>query len=366
MSLSSQPHTIFFAFVSGGIGGGQRVGLAVAARLASDHRIVAIAPDDGPSLEEFRSLGGESIVLGPIRTYDLGLVRRIAQIVGAGDDPCVYTHTVLAHEAVFGRAAKQAGARLVLHRHIRGSLSPNPVTRMYQSFLWRRAVAYAHEIICVSEEVREQVTALTGRVAHVVPNGVALTPDAGSSVQNQPPVIGYIGRFDENKRLEDFISAAAIVRREIRDVRFLVVGGAPPGDPYTDRCLGLISELDLADAIELTGPAPAHEIMATLDVFVLPSVLEGHPLVLLEAMALGKAIVATDIGGVRESITDGEHGLVVPARDPEALARATLRFLTEPELRARMGAAARERAAHEFTEKKMVDRLVPIVLGADR
>jgi glycosyltransferase involved in cell wall biosynthesis len=84
----------------------------------------------------------------------------------------------------------------------------------------------------------------------------------------------------------------------------------------------------------------ARAVMARLDVVVIPSRREGLPLVVLEAMALSRSIVATAVGGIPEVIQDGVNGLLVPPEDPAAIARAVVRLLRDPELRARLGAAA--------------------------
>ena len=357
------PGAVLFGLVSGGLGGGQRVALGVAERLVDRGlQLIAFAPDDGPSLDEFRALGSQTVILGPIRTFDIQMIRTIAAVVGDYPRPCVYTHTVLAHEAMFGLAAKRQRARLVIHRHIKGALSPSPLTRRYQSLLWKRAMRYADDVICVSEEVREQVRSWTGRDAHVVQNGVPI-PTSAPETSSENGLVGYVGRFDPNKGFEEFVRAAALVRERRADVRFLAVGGAPPNDPYARRCEQLVTDLGLDSAMEFAGQRPAAELMGSLDIFVLPSHLEGHPLALLEAMSLGKAIVATNIGGVRETITDDVDGVVVPVGDYTAIAAAILRLLDEPGLRERLGSAARTRAIANFSEDRMVDELVPLVLG---
>ena len=97
-------------------------------------------------------------------------------------------------------------------------------------------------------------------------------------------------------------------------------------------------------------------LLADLDLFVLPSLWEGFGLVLLEAMAAGRPVVASAVGPVPEVVADGETGLLVPPGDPEALARAVVRVLRHPNLAARLGRAGRARAEAHFGLDGMVAR----------
>jgi L-malate glycosyltransferase len=110
--------------------------------------------------------------------------------------------------------------------------------------------------------------------------------------------------------------------------------------------------------VRFLGAVPrAARLLPHFDVFVLSSVWEGMSNGLLEAMAAGRPVVATRVGGNPEVIVDGESGLLVPPRDPQALADAVLRLLRDPELARRMGAAASRRVEAEFTLPRMVHRL---------
>jgi glycosyltransferase involved in cell wall biosynthesis len=114
------------------------------------------------------------------------------------------------------------------------------------------------------------------------------------------------------------------------------------GDGPTREALGRITRsLGLEDRVHFLGRrADVFPLMRLADAIALPSRREGHPLALLEAMALGKAVVACAVGGVPESVRDGETGLLVPSDDPAALARALARLRDDAALRGRLGAAA--------------------------
>jgi glycosyltransferase involved in cell wall biosynthesis len=111
--------------------------------------------------------------------------------------------------------------------------------------------------------------------------------------------------------------------------------------------------------VVFAGQRPdAAELMGEVDVVALPSSIEGLPLVLLEAMARRRAIIATPVGGTPELVVDGETGLLVPPRDPRALADAIRRLLSDPGIREHMGAAGQRRVADHFTADAMSQRVL--------
>ena len=97
------------------------------------------------------------------------------------------------------------------------------------------------------------------------------------------------------------------------------------------------------------------QLLSTFDVFVLPSIAEGTPIVILEAMAMEKTVVATDVGAVSEQILGGETGIIVPPRNPKAMAEAVIYLLEHPEERIRMGKKARERVKEMFSVERCVE-----------
>jgi glycosyltransferase involved in cell wall biosynthesis len=187
----------------------------------------------------------------------------------------------------------------------------------------------------------------------VIYNGV--DPDKFSPGVREPnprPTIVSVGLLSPLKGQLDLIDAAAIVREQIPDVvvRFY---GSVLSDGYQTQCEERIKALGLENQVTLEGfTASPVTVLRHADVVALPSLSEAFPYALVEAMMTGAAIVATDVGGVREAL--GETGRIVPARDPQALAGAILSLLRSPEDRAMLGLRARERAAGSFTEDRFV------------
>jgi glycosyltransferase involved in cell wall biosynthesis len=163
------------------------------------------------------------------------------------------------------------------------------------------------------------------------------------------PAVAWAGRIDPLKDVETLLRASALVVAARPDARFRLFGSAPTGEEgYLARCLALHRGLGLEGAVTFEGFAEeTSRAFEDADVVVLSSISEGFPYSTLEAMFCGRAIVATAVGGVAEQI--GRAGVLVRPRDPDALAGAILRLLSDRRLRLRLGRAARARAESLFT-----------------
>jgi glycosyltransferase involved in cell wall biosynthesis len=167
------------------------------------------------------------------------------------------------------------------------------------------------------------------------------------------PSIVAVTRLDRLKDALNLIHAMAVLRRSVQDVRCFIYG--PAADAvYTKLCLDERTRLGLDGCVEFLGPTSRPEFAYnTGDVVVLSSLSEGFPFALIEAMACGRAIVATDVGGMAEAL--GDAGLIVPPRQPKRLAEAMLRLLRDRELRAELGMRARRRALAEFSVSEFIE-----------
>jgi glycosyltransferase involved in cell wall biosynthesis len=165
-----------------------------------------------------------------------------------------------------------------------------------------------------------------------------------------PPRIVTVGRLAFPKDPLTLVRALARVRARGGRFRASFVGDGPEAEDVAAelRALGLESDVELCGARSDVGA-----VLARSDVFVLASRSEGGPISILEAMAAGLPVVASDVGGVREQVADGVTGLLVPPGDPEALAGALERLLADPELRRRLGAAGLERARERFDVSRL-------------
>jgi glycosyltransferase involved in cell wall biosynthesis/ribosomal protein S18 acetylase RimI-like enzyme len=169
-------------------------------------------------------------------------------------------------------------------------------------------------------------------------------------------VVGAVGRLVAEKGYRELFAAARAVRLADPRVRFLAVGA-----PDLEKA-DAITEAELAEAAEdvvVTGwRDDVRDLLAVMDVFVLASWREGMPRSAIEAAAMGRALVLTDIRGCREVARHDREALLVPPRDPDALAGTISRLAADPALRERLGVAARARALERFSEDQVAERVV--------
>jgi glycosyltransferase involved in cell wall biosynthesis len=166
-------------------------------------------------------------------------------------------------------------------------------------------------------------------------------------------VVGTVARLDdERKGIRDFLRAGAIASREAPHARFLIVGDGIHRPVYET----LADELGIAELVRFTGwRSDVPRLLDAMDVFVMSSTHEGGPTSVLEAMAMAKATVSTNVGMVPEVIDDGWTGVIVPPGDFSAMASAMTRLIVGPVLRVEMGRRARERALTSLGIERMVD-----------
>ncbi len=219
----------------------------------------------------------------------------------------------------------------------------------------------AHRVLVNSPAVVERLPqgpALDPKRIVLIPNGVdaeRFSPRTSARARRGERVmIGTLGNLRPEKGLADLIRAAVLVREHCPEARFVVWGDGPLR-PDLDRS---IEELGLGGVVELRGRTTAPEAaLRELDIFALPSLSEACSNGLLEAMATGLAVVATRVGGNLALVEDGDSGLLVPAGDPAALAKALTLLSEQPALASTLGARARERVLAEFGLEPMLTRV---------
>ncbi len=240
------------------------------------------------------------------------------------------------------------GAKVVVTEH-----STLGSTSRFRRWLKRRLSARLAAHIGVGVEAArliEEDAGLRAGSIMVIHNGVPLPPPDERPVRLVPGlVIGSIGRIDLLKGYDVLVGAMS----SVRDATLVLVGEGK------DRvALGeLAAASGVGERVVLTGwRDDGMGLVSGFDVFVLPSLLEGFPLSILEAMQRGRPVVATAVGSVPELVVDGETGFLVPPGDEEALADAVNRLIADEGLRRRLGDAGRERARSRFALDRAVDR----------
>jgi glycosyltransferase involved in cell wall biosynthesis len=223
--------------------------------------------------------------------------------------------------------------------------------------------------IAVSKASREQLVRYLGlspRKVVAVPNAVELRRFAEPAeparravrldrgIPADAPVIGVLARLSPQKGLNYLVSAMPTILAAHPETHVLLVGDGP----LREDLMAQARSLGVDHQIHFVGyRANTVDFLRAMDLFVLPSLYEGMPLSILEAMGAGLPVIATAVDGTPEAIVDGETGYLVPPADPAALASAVNRLLGDRQLAATMGKNGRARAEGQFSETALIDRL---------
>lgn len=316
---------------------------------------------DGDFARELRAAEAQLVdaaYLGRMRNVGrtLKVVSRLAGAIRSTRADIVHSHGTIAH-IVGGLAAWRARVPAIHHVH---DLFAD--TRSFDAVLQHLALRVpAAVIVAVSHSARSRLLA-TGAPynrVRVVHNGVSMQPTPPAFTSDAPAVV-WCGRLQRWKGTHVFLDAAAAVRERHPEARFWVVGGTlfDKEREYADELRRQASALGLDDAVTFTGHVPdARPYLAAADVVVHSSISpEPFGLVIAEALAEGKPIVAFDEGGPAEMIESGRSGRLVEPGSTESLAAAISDLLERPELRQRLGEAAKQRARH-FGLEAMLRRM---------
>lgn len=315
----------------------------------------------GPILEEVRRTGATVLDAGSLtRMRDAGRVLRVIRTLAAqirkADVAIVHSHGTMAH-LVGGLAAWRAGVPAI--HHVQDIYTSVP---SIEGVLQRTALRVpAAAIVAASHAVHGRLLDL-GAPRHRVTrihNGVSLATVAPAFTSDRPAVV-WSGRLQRWKGAHLFLETARLVKYVHPSAHFWIVGGTLFGmEPeYAGELEARAEALGLGGDVTFTGHVPdAKPFLAAADVAVHCSVRpEPFGLVVAEAMAQGRAVVAFDAGGPGEMIESGVSGRLVAPGDIEALAAAINDLLARPDLRARIGEAARRRARY-FSVGAMVQRM---------
>jgi glycosyltransferase involved in cell wall biosynthesis len=179
-------------------------------------------------------------------------------------------------------------------------------------------------------------------------------------------VLGTVANLFPRKGYEMMLRALPAIVRTVPMVHYVIVGS--DDHDYADRLKRLAQELEVADRVHMVGfQDPVQPFLASLDLYVHPALMEGFGIAVVEAMAMGKAVVATTTGGLPEVVAQGENGLLVPPGDVESLAAAVVSLLQDPVRREQMGLCGKARAQERFSLDASVMRMEQFygeVLGA--
>lgn len=320
---------------------------------------------DGRLLRELARLGVPVELIDQRRLGPAGCVARIARLLRRHDAAVVHTHRY--RENTLGALA----CGLLLRRRPRQVVTVHGLPEPFRG--WRRLKMELYRtletaalraaqptLIAVS---REMQFTLQGRypACHTIylPNGIDpahLKPARDPSLMRwdlklsrRAPVIAMIGRLAPVKGADLFLWAAHRMLRPRPDLRFLVIGDGPE----RSRLEAQARELGLDGSLQFLGHRDdLPDLLQIVDVLLMPSRHEGMPMSLLEALALGKPVVAAAVGGIPEVIRDQEQGLLVAPENPVQLADACLALLAQPARARELGAQARQRVLRDFSSTR--------------
>jgi glycosyltransferase involved in cell wall biosynthesis len=296
---------------------------------------------------------------------DLAAVARFSGIVHDLRPDIVHAHSSKA--GAVARLARFSHPRIPVvytpHGYAFAGHFSRPAERLAYRGVERTLAPLASRTVCVCEaEARLARSIGPSRRVRVVHNGIEPAQDGPveeriASLSRLGPVIGALTLLRPGKGLETLIDAFPRVLARHPTAQLAIVGDGP--DLQELRAQTQLR--GVADAVHFLGSSTEPQAaLRGLDVFVHPSWSEAFPYVILEAMSLGRAIVASDVGGIREAVVDGASGRLVPPRDEAALAEALIAMLSDPVRRTQMGAIALSRVGEHFTRTTMIDRLIDV------
>ncbi len=361
-----------------GLGGGQTALLLLAESLDRDaFDVFVCSGGEGPLSNETRKKGLVFVTAPLDKKLGIRSGKSIASLLEEWKIDVLHTHGGVA--GLHGRtAARSAGTRAVVHTlhgihylHYR-----NPLLRRLYVQLERRYSRFTDRLILVCQSDLRQARRF--RLApeqkmRVVLNGTSVPPHPGTERLSRlrselgwmpgRPVVGTVARLHRQKGIIHLLRAGKRILQAVPESLIAIVGDGPQAEMLkrqADR-LGLGQNCLFLGAREET-----HPLMALFDVFVLPSLWEGLPFVLVEAAALGKPIVATAVDGVPEVLEDGRTGLLVPPGDPGALAEAVIRLFRDRDEAGRLGENAKSLVPSRFPLRRMVEQTQNLYLEALR
>jgi len=368
----SGPFRVLHVVTSLDMGGAQKHLLSLVKGLRGRGHTTDVAFFKNPTLrQEFESTGAQLFDLSTRQTFSPLLIPRLAGILRRGRYQIVHTHLLKAdsYGALAGVLARTPV--ILASKHNDEAALQNPRVATVHGLLSR----LDRRVVVLSDYVGRYVTSVgrvdpkrITRVYYGIQPGTTATAENGMRLRTElgiphdAPLIATVGRLMEQKGLVYLLKAMEILRDRLPEARLLVVGDSQDGrDGYKIDLLRRWESMGLQDRVTFTGVRnDIPSVMRAIDLFAMASLWEGFGLVFLEAMAAARPIVATRVSAVPEVVEDGVTGLLVPPKDPEALANAIQQLLTDRDRAAQMGQAGLLRLKQKFTEDKMVESIEQI------
>lgn len=329
------------------------------------YEVVLATPPDAAIYNKARDAGIETFAVEMDKSRFISSVFRIARIIKERSVSIVNTHS--SRDSWVGSiAGRLRGVKVLRTRHISSPFNESPLTRLVYGPL-------TDGVITTGDFIRRQIIRelrLNPDKVHSIPTGVdveSFISAKGDKVRaelglsEKDLVIGTAAVHRSWKGHEYTIKAMPDVLSAVPEARLVLAGDGPQRHSLE----GLVRDSGLADKVILPGHRDdIPEVIAAFDISVLASYAsEGIPQFVLQSMAAGKPVIATEVGGIPEVVKDGVNGILVPPRDPSAIAHAVKALGSDPVLARRMGEAGRAMAAREHSMETMLDRIEALYKG---
>lgn len=349
---------------SGGYYGAENVMVSVAESLENHDCCSTIAVFDHPrgrneELVYQAQRRGLPVVRIPCRgRWDHRAVRGIREVVESLSIDIVHSHGYKTDTYSY-LAARSLGIPLVATCH--NWTHDSAAVRIYE-FLDAMVLRAFDAVVVVSENMVErlQSAGIAKSKIRMIDNGVDLLSLSLVTNNTDPKrldegklMVGTVGRLVPLKGLTYFLQAASEVLLEFSDVRFVIVGSGPD----REKLQRMVCELGIEGSVRFMGHCAEMSVAyASMDIFVLASIVEAMPMVILEALAAKKPVIATSVGAVPSMIESEKTGLLVPPKDVQALKLAMLRLLRDPSLRKRLANAGQAEVSHNHSRQVMAEK----------
>ncbi|MDR3764896.1 MAG: glycosyltransferase [Acidobacteriota bacterium] len=345
-----------------GPGGAENVLLSLVKGLDPERFRSTVVLNRGGWLEErLRECGADVLRVEWNRWWDLKLPRAMARIIREREIDLIHSH--LPDQNFYSCIAGRLTGRPVLVTY-HGPVELQDADGLRGSLKLRTVRSTAARVIVVCDFVRHMLRDIgfpDTKLCRIY-NGIRTerfqqaergTVRRALQLTDETPLVGTVGNIRGPKGQKYFIQAARRVAETIPEAHFVISGDLHP--TLAPPLLRLTEEMGLQDRLHFLGfRADVPQVIADLDVFVLPSTSEGFPLVVLEAMASARAVVATRCGGAEEMLPSEELGRLIPVADEQAMAASILELLRDPGLRTNMGRAARQHCERNFSIASMI------------
>ena len=326
---------------------------------------------DGPLLQQLNENGVRAYALPRRRFLDFGHLTCLRALIREHKFDLVHSHSgqlacLAGRLAGVAHTIETRHGLCVDYNHLDSHLRRDAAVA-------RLKAAQVSKTLLVSQsdyEIMRDIYRVPARKLRWVANGIDFddispAPDNLTRLRSElglapkTKLVGTVARLEPQKGVAYLIRAITLLSANPKKIRLVVVGDGA----LRDELAVLAANLGISDFVIFTGyRSDARDIMSLFDVFVLPSLWEGLPYTILEAMALKKPVVATNVFGNRETVLDGETGYLIPPRDPEAIANAIGTLLCSPGKAGQMGNAGFERVRACFSAEKMTREIENIYL----